>query len=425
MTLPEDFLHYLWQFRLFEQRNLQTVSGEKVQVIHVGVHNQHAGPDFENSLIRIGDTLWAGNVEIHLQSSDWLRHKHQFDRGYDNVILHVVGCHDREIVRTDGTPIPVLDIGNRVPERLADNYFRLIECLDWIPCGNQLSKIEDIYLQTWLYRVEIERLESKSEQVIVLLNECKGSWDDSFHLALARNFGFKTNSIPFEMLARSLSRQLLGRYRNEPRKIEALLFGQSGLLERAKDDYPRDLHNEYTFLRKKHHLQPIDGYLWKYMRLRPRNFPTVRLAQFAALMLRSDHLFSIILEEQRVEKIVNLFESLPVNEYWNTHNRFDAECIYSSSSLGEQALGNLLINTVTPFLMAYGRYAGSQEHIARSVDLLENVKPEINAVTDRFKKIGVSAASAFFSQSLIQLKKSYCDQKKCLSCGIGIKLLNV
>lgn len=402
------------------------MAGEPIEIVHVGLHNTHAGPDFHSSHIRIGDTLWAGNVEIHLRSSDWERHNHHTDKSYDNVILHVVGKHDLEIYRTDSTKIPVLSLDKLIPRKISEAYLSLVECMDWIPCGRQISRLDSFFIRSWLYRVEIERLEQKSESISDLLLECRGGWDEAFYICLASNFGFKVNSMPFEMLARSLPQQLLARYKNRPLQIESLLFGQAGFLDqKPKDEYPRSLRREYEFLRKKHSLKPLDSYIWKYMRMRPMNFPTIRLAQFAALVIKSNHLFSGILAEAEVEGIIKKFHALPVNSYWTNHYRFDVQSGRSSSNMGMQSINNILINTVSAFLMAYGRKTGSVEHINRSINLLENLPPETNSLTKRFKEINIKPDSAFFSQSLIQLKKDYCDEKKCLYCGIGMKLLNI
>ncbi|MFA6946909.1 MAG: DUF2851 family protein [Pedobacter sp.] len=425
MTVPEDLLHYLWKFRLFKERELKTSSGEHLDIIRPGLHNQHAGPDFENAKIRIGDTLWAGNVEIHVRSSDWHRHQHQFDRAYDNVILHVVARHDQAIFRTDGTEIAVLEIGNLIPENIRDNYFLLMAGLNWIPCEKKIREVDEFYIKNCLTRVLVERLEERTEQLTSLLTEFKGSWDDAFYITLARNFGFKTNALPFEMLARSLPQSLLARYKNRSLQIEALIFGQAGFLNSDfRDQYPRQLRNEYRFLRKKHDLNPVDNYLWKYMRLRPRNFPALRLAQFAALVFRSNHLFSKILDEKDIRMYSDMFSKLPLNSYWDSHFHFDRECRQFSTSLGAEAIDNILVNTVSVFLFAFGIRTGSEMYRERGISMLESLKPERNAIISRFNEIGVNSDNSAFTQALMQLKKSYCDQKKCLSCEIGIKFLN-
>ena len=425
MIQNEDLLHYIWKFRLYHGPGLKTTAGESLNIVSSGQHNHHAGPDFSNAKIRIGDTLWAGNVEIHIRSSDWLRHQHQLDRAYDNVILHVVAYHDQAIFRIDGTEIAVLEIGNLIPEDIVHNYEELIAGMNWIPCENKIKQVDKFFINTCLTRILIERLETKSELIYSLLTEVKGSWDDAFYISLARNFGFKTNALPFEMLARSLSQSLLARYKDRPFQIEALIFGQAGFLDsKIKDSYPQLLRKEYRFLRKKHDLVSVDKYLWKYMRLRPHNFPTLRIAQFAALIIRSNHLFSQIIDEKDIAVISAMFNKLRLNEYWNTHYRFDKECKHSAISLGGEAINNILINTVSVFLFAFGIRTGSVLHRERAIMLLESLKPERNAIIRKFNEIGVNASDSAASQALIELKKSYCDQKKCLSCGIGIKFLS-
>lgn len=407
MILNEDLLHYIWKFRLYHVADLKSTSGDSLEIIRPGQHNHHAGPDFSNAKIRIGDTLWAGNVEIHIRSSDWCRHQHQLDKAYDNVILHVVAQHDQEVFRTDGTEIAVLEIGNLVPEKIAENYEELMAGLNWIPCEKKISQVDELFLNNCLTRVLLERLEEKSELVNALLIEVKGSWDNAFYISLARNFGFKTNALPFEMLARSLPQSLLARYKDRPFQIEALIFGQAGFLDtRLKDSYPQLLRKEYRFLQKKHDLKPIDRYLWKYMRLRPCNFPSLRLAQFAALIIRSNHLFSKIIDERDLAFITSMFNNLKLNEYWNTHYRFDQECKHSAVSLGDEAIINILINTVSVFLFAFGLKTGSVIHRERGILLLESLKPERNAIIRRFNGIGINSSNSAISQALIQLKKS-------------------
>jgi Protein of unknown function (DUF2851) len=440
MHLTEDLLHYLWKFRLFNNHELKTADGEILEIISTGIHNKHAGPDFENAKIHIGQTLWAGNVEIHLRSSDWSRHQHQYDKAYNNVILHVVYQHDQQILRTDGTEIPVLVVENLIPPTIANNYTQLMQGLNWIPCEKLLVNVDSFHVKNWLSRVLIERLEEKTRLVNARLTEYKGSWDDAFYIIMARNFGFKVNAVPFELLARALPQQILAKHKNNPLQIEALIFGQAGFLNEnqainhlkaaiysnkdIKDEYAKKLKREYQFLQKKYKLTSVDKYIWKYMRLRPQNFPTIRLAQFAALIIKSSHLFSKILEIKDVKMIKKLFYDLPVNVYWHTHYRFDAEASGSSTQLGEQSVNNILINTVAVFLFAYGKSTDDVSYINRAMALLENVSAEANQIINRFKQIGIESDKAYASQALLQLKKTYCDEKKCLHCGIGIKLIN-
>ena len=424
MPFAEEFLHYIWKFRLFNQQGLMTTSGLQVEIVNPGTHNHNSGPDFENSRIRIGDTSWAGNTEIHIRSSDWERHHHQSDPAYNNVILHVVFTCDKEVYHENGTSIPQLCLEGLIQESVIHNYNRLMIGLNWIPCEKQINEIDSFHVKSWLYRVLIERFEHKSESLKEILNEYKGSWDDGFYILLARNFGFKTNSLPFELLARSLPQPILSKHKDNALQVEALLFGQAGFLEQKfTGRYPLQLKREYTFLRKKYSLQPVDHFTWKYMRLRPQNFPGIRLAQFAALVLKSNHLFSRVLELKSAKAISTMFAELPINSYWDTHYRFDIISDKASKQIGNQSINNILINTVAVALFTYGRHIGQQTFINRAIELLENIPAENNKVIYRFNQVGFQSDRADQTQALIQLKQAYCDQKKCLHCGIGIKLL--
>lgn len=425
MLFTEDLLHYVWKFRLFPQQGLETVNGDSIDIISVGLHNKHAGPDFDNVKIKVGDTIWVGTVEMHMRSSDWELHHHQLDKAYNNVILHVVYQHDKQITRTDGTVVPVLALQNLIPDTTTLKYQQLMQDPAWIPCHNQLAKVNDLYVKTWLSRVLIERFEERSKIIYALLLETKGSWDDVFYITIARSFGFKVNALPFELLAQSLPQQILAKHKDNALQIEALLFGQAGFLnEDWNDDYPNKLKTEYLFLQKKYSLMPLDRYLWKFMRLRPQNFPTLRIAQFAALIVKSNHLFSQILDINDIQQLRKLFDELPINPYWQTHYRFDAKSTRFSNHLGEQSITSLLINTVSLFLFAYGKQIGDEQYINRAITLLEKLPAEANQTINRFKGIGIKIDRAYTSQALLQLKSYYCDKKRCLHCGIGMKLLN-
>lgn len=424
MSYPEELLHYIWKFRLFDRKGLACHRGEKIQIIKPGRHNHDSGPDFESAELRIDDTFWAGNIEIHLRSSDWERHLHHLDAAYDNVILHVVAEYDLPAYRSDGTEIPVLVISDRIPSHIFSNYHALMAELSWIPCERMFDVKNPLLIKQWLSRLLIERMEDRSRQIGILLEEFKGSWDDAFYISIARNFGFKINAIPFEMLARSLPRQLFGKYKNNIFQIEALVFGQAGFLnEKHTEDYPLKLRSEYMFLKKKHALDPLDRYLWRFMRLRPGNFPTVRLAQFAALMSGTPHLFSQILSMTCSDQIENIFRNLPVNEFWKNHCHFEGSSKTISVRMGNDSILNLLINTVATFLFVYGIKRGSSVYMDKGLNILENIRPEDNAIIRRFIQTGFEPENASDTQALLQLKKYYCDEKKCLSCGIGVQLL--
>ncbi|HEY0897715.1 MAG TPA: DUF2851 family protein [Sphingobacteriaceae bacterium] len=426
MPFPEDFLHYLWKFRLFNQSALLTIGGEELKILNVGRHNKNAGPDFENAQIRIGDTLWAGSVEIHINSSDWQKHHHDRDAAYENVILHVVYHHDQDQFRRDGSQIPVLELKELIPEGLSTRYQELMLNMNWIACQAKIATVDPLHTSNWLSRVLVERLEEKSKAVQSLLEEFKGSWDDAFYVILARNFGFKLNAVPFEMLARSLSRQILDRHKSNPLQIEALIFGQAGFLhDTFVEQYPNQLRSEYVFLKNKYELEPLDRYLWKFLRSRPQNFPTVRLAQFAALINRSSRLFSKVLEARDSGVLMELFSNLPVHPYWTDHYRFGVTSKPYPHQMGTTSVQNILINTVALFLFMYGRNMGRNSFVNKAVHLLESLPLEHNQVIERFKETGIEMKGAFSSQALLQLKKAYCDEKQCLNCGIGTKLLSL
>lgn len=424
MEFTEDLLHYFWKSGLYRSSQLHTTSGESLNIIAPGLHNTNSGPDFEQALIRIADTLWAGNVEMHLRSSDWYKHAHQHDTAYDNVILHVVYEHDKTVFRQDGTQIPVLELKNKIPERLIFSYRDLINSQHWIACEKALPSVDPLYIHSWLNRVLIERLEQKSTQIINLVKELRGNWDDAFYITIARSFGFKHNALPFECLAKSLNQQILAWHKQQALQIEALIFGQSGLLAKNfEDEYPQKLKQEFNFLAKKYRLKPLDASIWKFMRLRPANFPSIRLAQFAALVLKSNHLFAHILDTDDVLELKNNFAQLPINTYWQTHYRFDKLSAKHQEQLGELSLNNLMINSVATFLFAYGLYHNLETYRLRALQLLEQVPAENNQLLKRFEQLGLSVNTASSSQGLLQLKNNYCDLKKCLHCSIGSKIL--
>ncbi len=424
MKFAEEFLHFIWQFRLYGAHQLYSITGEIIEVIRPGLLNKNAGPDFLHAKLVIDRTIWIGNVEIHINSSDWIAHHHQYDAAYDNVILHVVYHNDKPIYRTDGTLIPVLVIKNRFPAALLTRYEQLIQSSNNFPCERQINSVDEFLIENFLTRVAIERLAEKSEEVYHQLHKLKGDWDETFYLFMAKNFGLKLNSVPMEMLARSLPQQILAKHKDNSLQIEALLFGQAGFLEQNfTDDYPQQLKREYQFLKVKYKLKPISISVWKFMRMRPQNFPTIRLAQFAALIVNSNHLFSKIITLKNFKMLTQLFDLLPVNNYWCNHYHFNKEAENVSVQLGKRTVQNILINTISLFLFAYGKYIDQSILIDRAVDLLAYLPSENNAILKQYSDAGVKVKSAFQSQAFLQLKRVYCNEKKCLSCGIGIKVL--
>ncbi|WP_443946570.1 DUF2851 family protein [Pedobacter sp. AW1-32] len=424
MDFPEEFLHYVWQFRSFDQLNLYSETGEELKIFHPGWLNKNAGPDFTGAKIKIGETTWAGNVEIHIKSSDWNKHNHQQDDAYNNVILHVVYYHDSEINRSDGTMLPVLVLKARVSPVLLDRFEKLYFNLKEFPCINQIACVDEITIKTFLSRTLIERLEVKTKAVTEVLAQLNGNWDETFYQLLARNFGFKVNALPFELLAKTVQQGIYAKHKDAALQIEALVFGAAGFLnEQFAEKYPNDLRTEFDFLRKKYRLKPLTVSSWKFLRMRPQNFPTLRLAQFAALILQSNHLFSKVLGISDLKQLRNLFENLPVNEFWQSHYHFKKESSTVNIQLGRASINNILLNTVVVFLFAYGRETSNPQYTDRALHLLELLPPEDNAIIKQYKSAGIFVENAAVSQGILQLKSEYCTVKKCLSCGIGVKLL--
>lgn len=424
MHFPEEFLHFVWQFRLYNTLALQTVDGKPLQVLNCGFPNKHAGPDFTNAKIIIDGTTWVGQVEVHLKASDWNMHQHQSDGAYENVVLHVVWDYDTAITRADGTILPTLSLRDKIPQHLFENYEDLVVSTKAFPCEQQIRTVDSFVVNGFLSRVLVERLEKKSKEVFERLQQLNGNWDETFYHFIARNFGFKVNALPMQLLAQSLPQQLFARHKDQVLQIEALIFGQAGFLKQNfENDYPNKLRAEYVFLKKKYGLIPIDISLWKFLRMRPQNFPTLRLAQFAALISKSNHLFSKILEIKKVKDLHSLFEGLLVNDFWLSHYHFNKETEKVSVQLGKSSIDNLLINTISLFLFAYGKYTGQANYQTRAFYLLESVAAEKNAIVSQYLEAGVVVENAYQTQALLQLRKTYCNEKRCLSCGIGLKIL--
>lgn len=419
--MKESILHYVWQNKLFFTDNIHTTDNVSVEVIDVGKPNFDAGPDFFNSKIRIGDTVWAGNVEIHTNASDWNKHEHQTDKAYDNVILHVVANVDVDVFRTSGEKISQLVL--KYPSYINDNYERLISEQKWIPCEDRIAEVPTVFIENWKSALLTERLEQKTASIKTLLANNRQNWEDAFYVVLARNFGFNTNSQAFEQLAKSLPLSILAKHKDQLLQIEALLFGQSGLLpDGTSDQYTVFLKREYDFLRVKYALAPLDKSIWKLLRLRPDNFPQIRIAQFAGLIYQSAKLFSKIIEKPEIKYLRTLF-SCETSEYWETHYTFERTSTVRTKKMSRQTVDILLINTVVPFLFCYGESKQNQTLRETAISLLEQIPSEKNIIISKWRQIGVTSQSAYDSQALLQLKKHYCDDKKCLWCRIGHKIV--
>ena len=419
--MNEALLQFIWQYSLYQVTGLHTADGEPLTIMHCGKLNRDAGPDFLEAKIKIGNTILAGNIELHTKSSDWLRHGHQHDGAYKNLILHVV--YDNDVADVAGNT-PVLVMQNLVPQQVIAQYAGLVQATHKLPCTGQHTRVRDITKESWLSRLLAERWEQKLADWNVLLENSAEDWRNLLYWRMAANFGFKTNAAPFMLLAQSLPLNLPAKHRDNLLQIEALLFGQAGMLEASfEDDYPNLLQEEYSYLRKKYKLTPIAGHLWKFLRMRPANFPTIRIAQFAALLHKSVHLFSQIIETHSVQEIEPLLD-IKASEYWNNHFQFDApQKKPTAKSLGKASVQNIIINTIAPIQFLYA--ARQDTHILqeRALQLLEALPPEENNITRIWQDNGWPAANAAQSQALLQLYNNYCTARRCLDCTIGLNII--
>lgn len=418
--MQERLLHTVWQYSLYQSSDLKTIDGENITVIHPGRYNTDAGPDFLEAKIKVGNTTLAGHVEMHVNTSDWDKHGHQNDDAYKNVILHVVYQHDAD---TGPANTPTLCIADYVSKEVLSRYEYLSFSKNQLPCEKHLATVKDIVKYSWLTRLLAERWEEKLGTWQDLLDESAGDWSSLLYWRLAANFGFKVNADAFLMLAKSLPLNILAKHRENPLQIDALLYGQAGMLEEVSTDvYPTALKTEYDFLRKKYKLTPIPVSSWKYMRMRPANFPTVRIAQFAALVHQSVHLFSVIIEKSTVKEILPLF-NVTAGKYWDTHYSFgeptDKE---SKKKLGKSSIQNIIINTIAPIKFLYAMQQSTEAEQEKALKLLDELPAENNHIIDFFSTHWI-AENASQSQAQIQLYNNYCSKKKCLDCAIGLSIV--
>lgn len=426
LPFPESFLHYLWRLRLFDHTHLTTTDGVPLKIIDPGIHNVHdAGPDFNQARILLGNTLWAGNIELHKRSSDWTLHKHQEDPAYQTVILHVVYENNEPLYRPSGEAVPTLVLRGRVASRHIYRYTQLMNSQQWIPCQAQLSRRIWSHCTDWLQYLTKERLACKAVAIEQALEQTNHHWEDVFYYFLARNFGLPQNAMAFEALARATPLNVLAHYKTNLQQLEALLLGQAGLLqlEIEPDTYTKELQKEYKFLAHKHQLEPIAVGAWKRGGMRPAHFPTLRIVQFAALIHRSQRLFASLLKAKDVTALKQLFQ-IEAGAYWKTHYRLGKGGKPRKKLLGKQTINSILINTVAPFWVAYGRYKGTVVYRDRALTLLCQLPPEHNRIIEQWRDLGVQLAGASQSQALIQLKKHYCRYKRCLECQIGHQVLD-
>ncbi|HXS56804.1 MAG TPA: DUF2851 family protein [Hanamia sp.] len=416
--MREDILQYIWKFQYYNRAELSGASGDVITVIHPGQHNTNQGPDFTGARIKINDTLWAGNIELHINSSHWNLHRHSADQNFNNIILHVVWNHDQEIKDAHGNNLPTLELQTRVSKLLLDRYRQMMDATQFIPCENQTHQLSKLSMDSWKHRLVAERLMARSLKIFDTLKETNDHWEEVFWWKIAANFGLKVNSDLFQKIAQTLPVTLLAKHKNSIIQLEALLFGQAGLLENEfVEKYPSMLRKEYQFYQKKYKLAPVDGALF-FLRMRPANFPTIRLAQLAMLIHQSEHLFSRIKETDSLVEIKKMFE-LIANDYWHYHYNFDEEKEYKEKTLGKQMVDNIIINTVVPMLFSYGLHHNEEHFKEKAIGWLSEISAEKNAITTGFEKLGFANKNALDSQALLQLKNEYCDPKFCLSCSIG------
>jgi hypothetical protein len=418
--MNEEFIQFVWKNGLFNNKNLFTTDGDKIEIIKTGVKNTNAGPDFFDARIKIGSTLWAGNVEVHKGVSDWRRHQHHLDDNYKNVILHVVTENDIPDNINNDIPVFILKWDPSVEK----NYNSLVVKNNAGLCDDYLKHTDVFRIKFFLNRIIADRIKQKTDILTDVLERTKGDWSESFYQILARSFGFKENGLPFEMLARSLPQKILNKHHYSLSQTEALIFGQSGLLgdELFADEYYIELRNEYRYLAQKYGLKPIAGHIWKFMRMRPMNFPSVRLAQFAVLLHRSQGIFSAVIETENINRLEELF-MVKASGYWDLHYNFNKLSKEIPKSLGKQAFRSILINVVVPFLFVYGEYNNILSLKDRALNILEELPPEDNKIVRAWRSKGIEASNALESQALLSLKDNYCEPKRCLECNIGQKII--
>lgn len=421
--MKEDFLYYIWKYNLFAKTNLKTTDNQFIIVEKLGLQNFNAGPDFLNAQIRIDNQLWAGNVEMHVKSSDWYLHEHEKDENYDAVILHVVWEHDAVVFSKNNSPLPTLELQYLIDQSLLKDYQELLYSKNsFIPCENQIATVDDFVLKNWLERLYFERLEDKSKLIKSLLKKSNFDFEAALFQLLTKNFGLKTNGDAFLQLATSFDFSVLRKTRFEQLKLTALLFGLAGFLEEdLEENYYKDLQQEYSYLQHKFSLQSISKSNFQFFRMRPPNFPTIRIAQLSALYHQHQNVFSAILEMKTKEDFYDFF-SVEVEDFWKEHYTFETSSKKSSKKLTKSFVDLLLINTILPFKFVYLQHRG-EEFEDEILSLIRQISSEKNSIISKFLETGITSKNAMESQALLQLKNNYCTKKLCLQCAIGNYLL--
>ena len=417
-------MQYVWKHRLWRSEDMVTNTGKKVRVVDPGLLNTDAGPDFFNAKIEIDGHMWVGNVEMHYRATDWKRHRHDSDKAYDSVILHVVAKDDAPVRRTNGELIPQLVL--EVSPQFNADYASLVGATIKVPCATKIKQVPHLTIVEWVEGLAFERLHGKVERIHQLLDSFNGSWEDVCYVTLARNFGFGINNDAFERLARRTPLRLLGKHSDSVLQIEALLFGQAGMLDAQKpgmDSYYNQLCTEYAFLSNKFQLTPMEKESWKLFRIRPQNFPYRRIAMLAQFIEGGFRMMNRILEAEGEKEMRALFE-VELSGYWTKHYTFGKPNERATATLSRSSIDVILINTVAPLLYAYGELTGNYEMTDKAIKLLEDLRAESNSIVSHFVAYGIDCPDALTSQALVQLKREYCDARKCIYCKIGHHLLS-
>lgn len=421
--MTEDYLHYIWKFQKFKKKGLITTQGEAISVSKQGDHNHNSGPDFSEARMTIGETQWYGSVEIHIHTSDWRKHRHQHDRAYNNVVLHVVYEHDEEVKNQHGDPIPTLELKHLIDHNAYFQYEQFLQKGALRPCANQVDSVPKINVINLLDEMLVNRMMRKSAAIQEMLEDTNNDWEQVFHQLLFKYLGMTVNAAPMLRLAQSVNYKLLQKHAHDLLIAEALLFGQAGMLQhKLEDDYHSRLRSEYLFLKQKFNLTSMAGVEWKFSRMRPANFPTLRIAQIAAIYNNYQHLFQLIRDKVSLRNLQLVFSSEP-SDFWKTHYSFKSESKLHKGNLGKVALQNIIINVMAPFAFFYGRSVGDRSYEEYAMLLLESLPGEKNRITKKFEDLEVGILSAKDSQSLIQLDDELCRSKRCLNCKIGVYLL--
>lgn len=422
IDIKEEFLHYVWKYKLYNFTSLRTTDGEPLEVISTGYHNTDAGPDFLTAKIRIGNILFAGNIEIHLTASDWYVHRHEQNPAYDNVILHVVLQHDKDILNPKGQKLPCLEIAPYLHSAAVEKYLQLMKSKRRIPCEALLKDNVPGDISFWLERLVVERLVKKSDQILAVLEANKNDWSTTAYIIFTRYLGSGLNNDAFQELAEHTPLAFLQKNAFQPHVLSAILFGQAGFLEKETDSYSEQLRKEYLFQKQKFDLSPLHPGTWKFSRIRPSGFPTLRIAYLVSLIVSEKDFFRSLMACDSIEQVAELLE-VPLPEYWQQHYHFGKKSTRRINTMGKGFMQNVVINVVAPLRFAYAHSLGEEEEKETAIDLLHQCEAEHNGIVDFWEEMGITVRDAAQSQALIEWRKNYCDKKKCLNCGLSRNLL--